>query len=142
MAKVQFAHTNWANESLLNSLQSMPAEQYEQTPCSGNGSIGTTVAHLLLVQHSWIAWLSGSLPLSEAFAIVKDTELLKTPAAALERWQDISEMTEEFMDGLTPEAFVTERPFTLPDGRATSLPLWEMLLQVTSPWRPTHGAKW
>jgi uncharacterized damage-inducible protein DinB len=110
MAKVQFAHNNWANESLLNSLQTMSAEQYEKTPCSGNGSIGATVAHLVLVHQSWLEWLGGSLPLNEAFLLPSQTASLSTPAAALERWQHVSEITGDFIDGLTAEDFVTERP--------------------------------
>ena len=139
MAKVQFAHNNWANESLLTSLQTMSAEQYEKTPCSGNGSIGTTVAHLVLVHQSWMAWLSGSLPLDEAFALTKETASLNTAAAALERWQHVSDTTADFIEDLTPEDFVTERTFVIPGGLSSSLPLWEMLLQVTSHGVHTRG---
>ena len=139
MAKVQFAHNNWANESLLNSLQTMPAEQYEKTPCSGNGSIGTTVAHLVLVHQSWLEWLRGAVPLQEAFAITTKTSEVATAEAALARWQHVSEITEEFVDGLTPEDFVTQRPFAIPGGLSSSLPLWEMLLQVTSHGVHTRG---
>ena len=139
MAKVQFAHNNWANESLLNSLQMMSAEQYEKTPCSGNGSIGATVAHLVLVHQSWLEWLRGAVPLQEAFAMTQKSAELDTPAAALTRWQYVSEITEEFLEGLTPEDFVTERPFVIPGGLSSSLPLWEMLLQVTSHGVHTRG---
>lgn len=139
MAKVQFAHNNWANESLLNFLQTMPAEQYEKTPCSGNGPIGATVAHLVLVHQSWLEWLSGSLPLKEAFALPSQTASLGTAAAALERWQRVNEITDDFIEGLTPEDFVTERPFVTPGGFSSSLPLWEMLLQVTSHGVHTRG---
>lgn len=139
MAKVQFAHNNWANESLLTFLQAISPDVYEKTPCSGNGPIGATVAHLVLVQQSWIAWLAGELPLGEAFALTRDSSKLTTPAAVLERWQQVSDATGDFIEGLTPEDFVTQRPFTVPGGMSSSLPLWEMLLQVSSHGVHTRG---
>ena len=134
MAKVQFAHNRWANDALLGSLKALPPEQYAATPCSGNGSIAATVSHLLLVQESWIAFLSGSATLEHAIAIVRKTGELPDVESALARWHTIDEQTAAYLETLTDEAFVTERPFTLPNGSSSSLPLWQMLLQLS-----THG---
>jgi uncharacterized damage-inducible protein DinB len=139
MAKVQFAHNRWANENLLAFLKTMPAEHYTATPCSGNGSIAATVAHLILVQASWITWLSGSASLEEAIGIVRKTGDLPDAAAALERWEEVDEQTSAYLDTLTDEAFVTERTFSFPGGTPSSLPLWEMLLQLTSHGVHTRG---
>ena len=134
MAKVQFAHNRWANDMLLESLKAMPPEQYSATPCSGNGSIAATVAHLILVQESWIAFLSGSATLEQAIAIVSKTGNLPSAEAALERWRKTDEQTSAYLETLTDEAFVTERSFSLPNGFSSSLPIWQMLLQLS-----THG---
>ena len=139
MAKVQFAHNRWANEILLESLKSMPAEKFNTTPCSGNGSIGATLAHLLLVQQSWVTFLSGSASLAEAIQIVRNSSPMADAAAAQSRWQEIDEQTNAYLDTLTDEAFVTEVPFSLPNGLNSSLPLWEMLLQLTSHGVHTRG---
>ncbi len=139
MAKVQFAHNRWANEKLLDSLKSLSAEQYSGTPCSGNGSIASTVSHLLLVQQSWITFLSGSAGLAEAIDIVRNGSPMPDPVAAESRWQEIDEATSAYLDTLTDEAFVTEVPFSLPSGLNSSLPLWEMLLQLTSHGVHTRG---
>jgi uncharacterized damage-inducible protein DinB len=139
MAKVQFAHNRWANDTLLESLKAMPAEQYTAAPCSGNGSIGATVAHLLLVQESWISFLSGSATLEQAIALVRATGDLPTADTALARWHTIDEQTNAYLDSLTDEAFVTERSFTLPGGFSSSLPIWQMLLQLSSHGVHTRG---
>lgn len=138
MAKVQFAHNHWANEVLLEALKALSPEQYASTPCSGNGTIGATVAHLIVVQQSWISWLNGSLELPAAFAVVKTASELKTVADVEDRWLIVDEDTSDYLESLTDEDFVTERSFTLPSG-ASSLPLWEMLLQVTSHGVHTRG---
>ncbi len=138
MAKVQFAHNRWANENLLEFLKSMPAEQYQNAPCSGNGSLAATVAHLILVQQSWIGWLDGSLSLPESFEVVKKVEELKDAEAADARWTEVDRQTSVFLDSLTDEAFVTERPFSVP-GVTSALPVWEMLLQVSSHGVHTRG---
>jgi len=133
MAKVQFAHNRWANEHLLSFLKSLPAEQYAQTPCSGNGPIGATVAHLILVQKSWLTWLKGDKSLADAIAIVRQSASLEDAAAAHKEWTAVDDLTNAYLDDLTDEAFVTERSFSLPGAPApSSLPLWEMLLQLTS----------
>ena len=134
MAKVQFAHNRWANDMLLESLKALPAEHYSGTPCSGNGSIAATVSHLILVQESWIAFLGGSATLEQAIAIVRKTGDLPDAESALARWHKIDEQTTAYLETLTDEAFVTERSFTLPNGLSSSLPLWQMLLQLS-----THG---
>ena len=139
MAKVQFAHNRWANERLLESLRAMPPEAYTTTPCSGNGPIASTVAHLLLVQQSWITFLSGSASLAEAIDIVRNSSPMPDPSAARARWKDIDEQTSAYLDSLTDEAFVTEVPFSLPSGLNSSLPRWEMLLQITSHGVHTRG---
>jgi uncharacterized damage-inducible protein DinB len=132
MTKVQFAHNRWANESLLESLKAMPAEQYQATPCSGNGSIATTVAHMILVQQAWISWLNGNATLADAMGIVRTVGDLPDAASALARWQEVDEQTNAYLDTVTEEEFVTERPFSFPGGGPSSLPLWQMLLQLTS----------
>ncbi len=139
MARVQFAHNRWANEILLNSLASMPPEQYSATPCSGNGSIAATTAHLVLVQQSWIAYLSGAAKLEEAFAMVRKGGELPDVAAVHARWTQVDEETGDYLDELTDEAFVTEKSFTVPGGVSSSLPLWQMLLQVSSHGVHTRG---
>lgn len=139
MAKVQFAHNRWANEKLLESLKGLPAEQYSTAPCSGNGPIGATVAHLLLVQESWITFLSGAASLEEAIAIMRKPGDLPDAAAAAARWKAIDEKTSAYLDTLTDEAFVTEVSFSLPSGLSSSLPLWEMLLQLSSHGVHTRG---
>jgi uncharacterized damage-inducible protein DinB len=138
MAKVQFAHNRWANETLLEFLESMPVEKYSATPCSGNGPIGATVAHLILVQQSWISWLNGSMSFADAIAVARKTGQLDA-AAAHAQWEEIDQLTTDYLDGLTDEAFVMERAFTLPSGVSGSLPLWEMLLQLTSHGVHTRG---
>lgn len=139
MAKVQFAHNRWANANLLGFLKTIPAAQYQEAPCSGNGPIGATVAHLVLVQQSWISWLDGSLSLPDAFAVTRNGGELKDAAAAHERWTEVDAQTTDYLDSLTDEAFVTERAFSMPNGFSSSLPLWEMLLQLTSHGVHTRG---
>jgi len=139
MAKVQFAHNRWANELLLDSLKDLPQEQFRAAACSGNGSIGATAAHLVLVHQSWTAWLSGSATLQEAFSIVKKADELPDAESVRKRWSEVDESSTAYVDGLTEEAFVTERVFSLPNGTQSSLPLWQMLLQLTSHGVHTRG---
>ncbi len=139
MAKVQFAHNRWANESLLEFLQTMPAEHYTSAACSGNGPIGGTVAHLILVQESWVTYLSGAATLEQAIAMVRQNADLPNAAAAHARWQKVDEQTTAFLDTLTDEAFVTELSFTIPNGPTSSLPLWQMLLQLSGHGVHTRG---
>jgi uncharacterized damage-inducible protein DinB len=132
MAKVQFAHNRWANESLFEFLKTMPADHYSNAPCSGNGPIAATVAHLILVQESWVTYLSGAATLEQAIATVRQNASLPDAGAAKARWEKIDEQTTAFLDSLTDEAFVTEKSFTFPNGPTSSLPLWQMLLQLSS----------
>ena len=96
------------------------------------------MAHLVLVQQSWISWLDGTLSLPEAFAVVAKVDELKSAEAAEARWKTVDQQTSTYLDSLSDEAFVTERAFSMP-GITSSLPVWEMLLQVSSHGVHTRG---
>jgi uncharacterized damage-inducible protein DinB len=63
---------------------------------------------------------------------------LKDAEAADARWTEVDRQTSVFLDSLTDEAFVTERPFSVP-GVTSALPVWEMFLQVSSHGVHTRG---
>jgi uncharacterized damage-inducible protein DinB len=130
--KTFYSYNSWATNQLMQSLNQLSAEQYDASRCSAHGSIRDTLAHLLSTQWGWISWFDGSMSVAEAVTYKIKNEEIEHPADAKNRWVSIDSKTNGFVESLTEEILNADKPFTLPNGFESAMPLWKMMLHVAN----------
>ena len=70
LIKTYYKYNSWATEKVLASCEQLSSDEYNAPGCSGNGSVGGTLSHLILVQQGWLAWFEEKMDLREAVKIM------------------------------------------------------------------------
>jgi uncharacterized damage-inducible protein DinB len=128
--KTYYAYNSWATERVLVSCQKLSSEEYNAPDCSGHGSIGETLSHLILVQQGWVAWFEG-MEMRKAAAIMT-REKLATLQDAATRWAAVDGQTKNFTDSMSEQIIRSIRKFTRMNGKEEAHPLWKLLMHTAN----------
>ncbi len=131
LIKTYYSYNSWATEKVLVSCEQLSSEDYNASGCSGNGSIGETLSHLILVQQGWLGWFEKTLELKDAVKIMT-TEKLATLDDAKKRWSIVDKQTVHFVHGLTDDSLKEIRNFTRMNGKQESHPLWKLMMHTAN----------
>ena len=127
-----YDYNTWATERLFDSLKQLSEEQYTAPGCSGRGSIKETLAHTVIGQWGWIAWMEGKADPREAMtAQLSDVELASLDATR-KRWREIDAQTHEYIAGLAESEVQAVRELITPDGQRYTPLLGELLMHVAN----------
>ncbi len=134
LIKTYYAYNSWATDALLDMCGDLSLEEYYSLGCSGHGSIGDTLSHLILVQQGWVTWFEGSSEMRDAVKVMT-AEKLTTLDEARARWATVREQTDRFVSGLAEHALREIRTFTRMNGKQESKPLWMFMMHTVN-----HGS--
>jgi uncharacterized damage-inducible protein DinB len=134
LIKTYYAYNSWATDTLLDSCEDLTLEEYYELGCSGHGSIGDTLSHLILVQEGWVTWFADGVEMKDAVTVMTGEKLL-TLNDVRERWGIVNDRTNRFVAGLTDEALREIRTFTRMNGKQEAKPLWMFMLHTAN-----HGS--
>jgi uncharacterized damage-inducible protein DinB len=138
LIKTYYKYNSWATDRTLDSCEQLSTEEYNVPGCSGNGSVGGTLSHLILVQQGWLAWFEGKLDLREAVKIM-DSEPFGTLEEARARWKIVDEETNQFINSLTDNSINEIRSFTRMSGKHEAHPFWKLLMHEANHGTHTRG---
>jgi uncharacterized damage-inducible protein DinB len=133
-----YAYNSWATHRTLTSCEQLSSEEYNAPGCSGNGSVGGTLSHLILVQQGWLAWFEGKMDLREAVKIM-DSAPFATLDEARTRWKSLDEETNHFINNLTDVSVKEIRTFTRMSGKQEAHPFWKLLMHEANHGTHTRG---
>jgi uncharacterized damage-inducible protein DinB len=136
--KNYYAFNSWATDSLLAACEQLSLEEYNAPGCSGNGSAGETLSHLITVQQGWIAWFEQKIEILDAVRLIMN-EKLSTLAEVRARWMLVKDETNGFVDALTDDSLKEIRHFTRSNGKQESHPLWKLMMHTANHGTHTRG---
>jgi len=135
--RTMFDYDRLATGHLLDVTEALTSEQLNAPGGAGHGSIRETLIHQIVTQKRWLVWWDGSMPLNEALSFQVDENDYPDIPAIRAFWQDVSDQTSRFLDGLSDEDvernYHAELPWGLPP---TDFTLWWMMLHVIN-----HGTQ-
>lgn len=126
-----YAYNSWATERVLASCEQLSTDEYNAPGCSGNGSIGETLSHLILVQQGWVAWFAGNMEMREAVSIMTKEKLV-TLEEARNRWASVDAQTNQFVLSQTDDSLNAIRTFTRMNGKEEAHPLWKLMMHTAN----------
>lgn len=132
LIKTYYAYSSWATARLLVALEELAAEDLAEPGCSGHGSMGDTLAHLMTTQWGWFSWFDGSMTVSQAYQLKVTGESVDSVAKARDRWLPIDSQATAFVNTLSEEKLRDVWSWTLQTGRSDSLPLWKLLTHLAN----------
>jgi len=136
--KTYYTYNSWATDRVLAACEQLSLEEYNAPGCSGNGSAGETLSHLIVTQQGWVAWFDKSLEMKEAFKLIL-TEKVSTLDEARARWDSVNAATNRFVETLTDDALKEIRHFTRSNGKEESHPLWKLMMHTANHGTHTRG---
>jgi uncharacterized damage-inducible protein DinB len=129
--KTYYAFNAWATEEVLKSCEQLSQEEYNAPGCSGNGSIGETLSHALMVQLGWFSWFNESMDMKQSVGLMT-TNKLATLQEARVKWPEVNKVTNDFISALSDDILKAERTFVRMNGKQESQPLWKLMMHTAN----------
>jgi uncharacterized damage-inducible protein DinB len=131
-----YNYNHWATERVLEAASGLTQEQLLAPGTAGRGSVRDTLVHLISAQLRWLAWWDNSHSAEEAQRIRLDPADYPDFASVRAIWTESDRALRTFVDSLTDADLGRDITAALSDGRVFRLPLWKLLLHVS-----THGTQ-
>jgi uncharacterized damage-inducible protein DinB len=131
-----YHYNHWATEQVLDAASGLTQEQLLAPGTAGRGSIRDTLVHLVSAQMRWLAWWDNTHSAEEAYLIHLNEADYPDLASVRAVWTESDRSLRAFVDSLTDADLDRDITAALRDGRVFHLPLWKMLLHVS-----THGTQ-
>lgn len=132
LIQLYYHFNDWATGVVFESCEALTQQEYDAPGCSGNGSIGQTLTHAILVEQGWFAWFRDSIEMKDAVAIMTSKEFA-TLFDARDHWQNVVKpQTDGFIEQLSEDMLLTRRTFTRRNGKSESDILWKFMLHTAN----------
>jgi uncharacterized damage-inducible protein DinB len=136
--KTYYTFNSWATDRVLAACEQLSPDEYNAPGCSGNGSVGETLSHLITVQQGWVAWFDNKMDIMDAVKLIM-SDKLDTLDEARERWDSVNDDTNRFVETLTDDTLREIRHFTRSNGNPESHPLWKLMMHTANHGTHTRG---
>ena len=127
-ARELFSYGSWATALMISAVEALPQEQIEAPAVSSFPSIGTTLAHIVVAEWTWLRrWLGDSPASAPAWASAKPAlPGLKAELAAVEaeRASFLARLTDADLEGVVS--------YRGADGKAFAHPLGQLMRHVVN----------
>ena len=124
--KTLYNYNSWANNRLMNVLETLNEEQFTKDLSSSHGGVQGTLAHILASHEMWLSRWQGS-PKKTTIDEEKPTFL-----TAKQFWNDMQQKFSSFIVGLSDADLQKSISYTNTKGESYTTPLWQMMLQVVT----------
>jgi uncharacterized damage-inducible protein DinB len=127
-----YEYTNWANQRLLDTALKATPEQWLAPGTAGRGSIRDTLTHMVGGQRMWLSWWDATGEADPGLRTALDPERYPDANALRAAWDVVHQATLRYIDTLSDADLLVEHVRPLGKVEALRLPLWQMMLHITS----------
>lgn len=127
-----YQYTNWANQRVFDTALGATTEQWLAPGTAGRGSIRDTLTHQVGGQRMWLSWWDRTGDTDPSLRTALDPERYPDANALRATWDGVHAATLRYIDGLSDADLLTEHVRPLGKVEALRLPLWQMMLHITS----------
>jgi uncharacterized damage-inducible protein DinB len=117
----------WARDRLFDAIAPLPAEQYTRDLGSSFKSIRDTATHIYAAEWAWYRRWHGESPTA-----LLPADSFADAAALLDAWRDHERKMRAFVGGLDAAGTARVVAFTLLNGTAGAMPIWQMVQHVVN----------
>ena len=117
----------WARDQLLNALEPLTPEQFNQDLGSSFKSVRETVVHVYAAEWAWHARWNGQSPTA-----LMTSEAFPDVTAVRRAWTEHEAKMRAFLDSLGEQGIAKVLEYTLLTGQAGASPFWQMLQHVVN----------
>src|SRR5713101_3256019 len=121
--KTLYEYNAWANNRLMNVLETLSEEQYTKDLRSSHGGVQGTLAHILASHEMWLSRWEGN-PTKTTIDANRGPAL----ATAKQFWSGMQAKLTTFVNGLDEAELAKSISYTNTKGETYSNPLWQMML--------------
>ena len=122
-----YEYNRWANESILDAVSKLTAEQFTKDLQSSHRSVRDTVAHILAAEWIWLERWKGVSPKA-----LFDPADFPTVESVRTRLSDVETECAAFIDGLTDESLTQAVTYTNTRGEKWTYSLGQMMQHVAN----------
>jgi uncharacterized damage-inducible protein DinB len=127
-----FDYTEWANGLALDAAAKLSDEQLRQDFRISHGSIFGTLLHMAGAEWIWLERWHGRAPQGKEGWSRWRPESCGELITLNQRWRDVVDRRARFISDLNEARFMSDLPFTLLNGDASSLPLVGQMQHVVN----------
>src|SRR5687767_12035235 len=120
--KALFAYDRWATNRLLETVATLPEDQYGKDLGSSFGGVRGTLVHIYGADWVWLQRWRGNSP----SALIKQEEI-PTLQMLKQRWEELRTELDGFLGSLTEEKLQASLNYKDIKGNPYSLPLYQQL---------------
>jgi uncharacterized damage-inducible protein DinB len=117
----------WARDRLLEALEGLPTEQYNQDLGSSFKSIRDTVVHIYAAEWAWCSRWHGTSPTA-----LLSSEPYPDVASIRRAWSENEARVRTFAEGLGESGIANVIEYKLLNGAGGATPFWQMLQHVVN----------
>ena len=122
-----YAYNRWANESVLDAVSKLTAEQFTKDLQSSHRSVRDTLAHILAAEWIWLERWKGVSPKA-----LFDPADFPTLESVRTRLNEVETECAAFIEGLTDESLTQAVTYTNTKGEKWTYSLGQMLQHVAN----------
>jgi len=122
-----YSYNRWANAKTLMAASRLDTEAFTRELGNSFSSVRDTLVHILGAEWIWLERWNGRSPK----ALLSSAEL-PTLAAITERWRQVEEEQDNFLQGLRASDLSTAISYVNPRGETWSYPLGRQMVHVVN----------
>ena len=130
--KQLFTYTEWANDLAMDAASKLPDDHLRREVGISHGSIFGTLLHIAGAEWIWLERWNGRSPRKAEAWSQWTTESCADLASLQERWSNVVENRSRYVSALDDARLVSELPFKLLSGDASSMRLVDQMQHVAN----------
>ena len=130
--KQLFTYTKWANDLAMDAASKLPDENLRRDVGISHGSIFGTLLHMAGAEWIWLERWNGRSPRKAEAWSQWTPESCADLASLQERWSNVVENRSKYVSALDDARLVSELPFKLLSGDASSMRLVDQMQHVAN----------
>ena len=130
--KQLYTYTEWANDLAMDAASKLPDDSFRREVGISHGSIFGTLLHMAGAEWIWLERWNGRSPRKAEAWTQWTPESCPDLATLRERWSNIIEGRAQYVSELDEARLVSELPFKLLSGDASSMRLVDQMQHVAN----------